>query len=318
MWLIVVLYLLMASTFTLAKLSVAYMQPIFFIGLRMILGGSILLGYIYYCKRLHWKFAKKDFWLFLQVIIFHIYCVYVFEFWAMQFLTSSKACLLYNLAPFATVLICYFLFNQKLSAQKWYALLLGFIGMIPLSWADSSAELALPQYGFISLAEISLLVSVFSGAYGWILLKQLMDRGYSPGMINGFGMFWGGIAALITALIVEGWHPFIFNAPHDLIGNWLIAQYGIKVTTYCMSFGCLIALIGVANIAGYNLYGYLLRRYSATFLSFAGFITPFFAGIFGWVFICEKPTLPFFISLIITTVSLFWFYREEMRLIKKI
>ena len=79
-----------------------------------------------------------------------------------------------------------------------------------------------------------------------------------------------------------------------------------------MSVGCMASLIILANFIGYNLYGYLLRHYSATFLSLAGFITPFFTIILGWFFLSEQLTLPFLVSFVLTIFSLYLFYRQEL------
>ena len=211
MWLIFILYLLMASTFTLAKTAVFYMHPIYFIGLRMIIAGGALLGYLFWFKKEHWRSIASDRWQFAKIIIFHIYCAYVFEFWALQYLTSSKTCLLYNLSPFITALLTYFLFNHKLSAQKWMGLIVGFAAMLPILVAHTVQENALIGWGFLSLPELALLFAVASAAYGWIIMKDLvLHKGYNPMMVNGTGMIGGGIAALLTALYFEGFSPFLW------------------------------------------------------------------------------------------------------------
>lgn len=281
----------------------------------MIIAGALLLSYLYFFKREKWRYAHSDLKLLLLIVVFHIYCAYVFEFWALQYITSSKACLLYNLSPFITALLCYILFNQKLSYQKWAAMIIGFFAMFPILMTHSVQEEGIFNVGFLSLAEIGLLFAVASSAYGWLLMRELIiDRHYSPIMVNGVGMLGGGIAALATALYFEGLQPFIWVAePIDRVGQLIFPHLGPILTTICMAFGTMIGLIIVANIIGYNLYGYLLRHYSPTFLSFAGFITPFFASIFGWFFLSEPLTVPFFISLALTAISLYLFYKNELK-----
>ncbi len=315
MWLIFLLYFLMASTFTLAKTAVSYMHPIYFIGLRMIIAGGALLGYLYWFKREDWRSISANRGQFAQIIIFHIYCAYVFEFWALQYLTSAKTCLLYNLSPFITALLMYLLFNQKLSLQKWIGLAIGFAAMLPILVAHSALEDIFTSLGFLSFPELVLLFAVACSAYGWIVMGNLVgQKGYNPIMVNGIGMAGGGVAALITAFKFEGFNPFIWQQyPADMLGKYLIPILGSSTTTVIIGLGCLIALIIIANIIGYNLYGSLLRRYSATLLAFAGFITPFFASIFGWIFLSEPLTMPFFVSLAITIVGLYLFYEDEMR-----
>ncbi len=286
----------MASTFTIAKLAVSFMKPFFFIGFRMVSAGALLLGYVYYYQRTKIKIDKKDFFLFFQIIAFHIYCAYIFEFWALQYVSSSKACLLYSLSPFITALLCYFSFGQKLSLQKWIALIIGFIGMIPILVSYSVPELFLSHIGFLSTAEIALLFAIVSAAYGWIVVRKLMDRSYSSLLINGIGMFGGGFLALLTALVMEGINPMQSAAPpHTFMGAFL----------------CMISLIFIANIVGYNLYAYLLQHYSLTFLSLVGLITPVFVSIFGWLFLNERITGAFVISFALTLIGISLFYQKE-------
>jgi drug/metabolite transporter (DMT)-like permease len=315
MWLIFLLYFLMASTFTLAKTAVFYMHPVYFIALRMLIAGGALLGFLYWFKNEHFRPVGSNYWEFAKIIIFHIYCAFVLEFWALQYVTSAKNALFYNLSPFITALLTYFLFNQKLSMQKWIGLMIGFAAMLPILVAHSAQEDQFIGWGFISLPEFVLLLAVASSAYGWIIMKDLVTKkGYNPTMVNGVGMVGGGFAALITAFYFEGYSPFAWPGhTADMLGTLLAPILGIHATSIVMGILCLVALIVVANIIGYNLYAHLLRRYSATFLSFAGFITPFFASLFGWMFLAEPLTVPFFTSLGLTVIGLYLFYEDEIR-----
>ena len=100
--------------------------------------------------------------------------------------------------------------------------------------------------------------------------------------------------ALLNSFMVESWDPI----PVSAIGPF---------------WECTLALIIVSNFICYNLYGYLLKRYSATFISFAGFVTPLFTALFGWYYLGETITASFYISAAIVFVGLFMFYQEELK-----
>jgi drug/metabolite transporter (DMT)-like permease len=72
-------------------------------------------------------------------------------------------------------------------------------------------------------------------------------------------------------------------------------------------------MIIIANIIFYNLYGYLLHFYSATWLSFVGFITPLFAALYGWLFLNETIGWAYFISIFIVFWGLYLFYQDELK-----
>jgi drug/metabolite transporter (DMT)-like permease len=107
-------------------------------------------------------------------------------------------------------------------------------------------------------------------------------------------MMGGGILALITSRIFEVWDPFP-------VSDWV--QF-LKITC---------AVIVVGNFIYYNLYGYLLRTYTATFMAFAGFLCPLFAAVFGWYFLGEEVNATFFFSLFVVVLGLAIFYQEEFK-----
>jgi drug/metabolite transporter (DMT)-like permease len=126
------------------------------------------------------------------------------------------------------------------------------------------------------------------------LLKQLVnENGYSPFTANGLSMVTGGVMALVHSSLVESWDP-------------------IPVTAIRPFLDCMLLLILISNLICYNLYGYLLRRYSVTFISFAGFITPLFTALFGWFYLGEVVTWPFYVSAAIVFIGLFTFNQEEL------
>lgn len=296
MFLIIFLYALLASTFTIGKAALFYFKPLFFIGVRMIPSGIFLLGYLYFFKRdklvLHWR----DSVLFAQLILFHIYAAFVLEFWSLQYLTSSKACLLYNTSPFITALFAYLFFHEKLSIKKGLGLIIGFLGFIPILLAKGPEETSVASSGIFSTAEIVLLVSVVASSYGWILMKKIVkDRGYSPFMANGVAMIGGGILALITSAFFE---------PQPII----VPSAGAIFTGLSYTF----LMIIIANIIFYNLYSYLLHFYSATWLSFVGLVTPIFAALYGSLFLKETIGLAYFFSISIVFCGLYLFYQDEL------
>jgi drug/metabolite transporter (DMT)-like permease len=60
------------------------------------------------------------------------------------------------------------------------------------------------------------------------------------------------------------------------------------------------------------MYASLLKKYTATFMSFAGFIAPLFTALYGWAFLGEIITWHFYASSAIVFVGLFLFYKDEL------
>jgi drug/metabolite transporter (DMT)-like permease len=56
-----------------------------------------------------------------------------------------------------------------------------------------------------------------------------------------------------------------------------------------------------------------MKHYTATFISFAGFIVPIFAGLIGWGFLNEKITWHFYASCLIILFGLYLFYQDELK-----
>ncbi len=314
MILVLVLYFLFASTFVLAKEALLYAYPSFLIGVRMLIGGTILVSYCRSRNTYKGLINKQVLLLFSQVILFHIFLAYTLEFWALQYVTPAKAALLYNLSPFATALLSFLLLNERLSSKQWLGLLVGFMSMLPILMAYVPLEDAVGHIGFFSWPELVLLGSVLCAAYGWLVVKKLViNAHYSPLMVNGVGMIGGGLLALCWSFITHG-GAALREGHLDWVGKLLEPLVGLQGAIIGGWLFYTLLLVLIANIICYNLYAHLLRSYSATLLSFAGFTCPLWAAILSWVFQGQPVGLAFGASMIGVIIGLYLFYRDELRL----
>ncbi|MBA3958576.1 MAG: EamA family transporter [Parachlamydiaceae bacterium] len=292
---VLLLYALFASVFTIAKTGLEFSQPFFFVGTRMALAGVILLSYYYWKNGSHISLKTLRWWKIIRLAAFNIYLTNVFEFWGLKYLTSFKACLIYSLSPFVSALLSYFIFSERITWRKWLGLGVGCLGLMPVLLNITSQEERSGHFFFLSGAELAVILAAICSVYGWILLRQLVkDEGYSPILANGLSMLIGGIMSLTHSRLVENWDP-------------------LPVTHYVPFLECSILLIVISNLICYNLYGTLLKKYSATFMSFAGFTTPFFTALFGWAYLGEVVAWPFYLSTLILFLGLLLFYQEELQ-----
>lgn len=296
MFWVIFVYALFASVFTTAKEALEYASPFFLVGSRMFVAGLILLSYQYFFDRKHFKLKASNLKPLFLMALFTIYLTNVLEFWGLKYLTSFKTCFIYSLSPFLSVLLSYLMLGEVLTKKKWAGLILGFLGFLPIMMSSTAQEEMTGQFWIFSWAELAVVMAVFCSVYGWILLKQMVtdEEGCSPVMANGVSMLLGGIFALIQSRVSEPWDP-------------------LPITNF-LSFAIYASiLIVISNLIAYNLYGYLLKRYSATFMSFAGLTTPLFTALFGWIFLGEVVSWPFYLSFAIVFSGLLLFNQEELQ-----
>ena len=288
------MYALMASTFTINKLLVDwYTTPTFYVGARFLTAGLIFLLCSVLRTRTMPRIAGADWPLVLTHALVAMYASFMLEMWALQHVSAAKTCLLFNLAPFITATIAYFWVSHTLTLTQIGALAVGFCGFAPILMATAPEELSAHNIGFLSIYEIALFLSVAAYCYGWLVVHQLVAvRGYATTTVMGVSMTLAGMLALVTSWCVDSmppvseWAPFLF---------WI----------------GFIVLVG--NVIVFNLYGYLLKSHSPTFMNVAGFSAPLFAALYDWLFFGRVVPTAFFATLAIVFGALVAFYREEKR-----
>ncbi len=215
----------------------------------------------------------------IKVSIFHIYLSFVLEFWALQYLRANEVIFLYSLTPFITGLLSYFLCKETISKRQIAGICIGFLAIIYGNEINMNG---------IDLAELILLMAIISGAYAWFIIQKLLEKGHSISIINGTSMLYGGILSLIT------WYFWSSaQTTNSLTLNWV--QFFIWASL----------LIIISNIIIYNLYGYLIRRYSVTLMSFMGFLCPTFGTFFDQILYGSKIENRYLISIILLIIGLY-------------
>jgi drug/metabolite transporter (DMT)-like permease len=290
MFLVVLLFALFGAVCSVAKLTLSYASPLFIVGSRMFLAGVLLLSYRYIKYREDFTLEPQKLLLLGFFGLFSIYLTNILTFYALDRLESFKICFVYNLSPFISALFSYFALSETLSRNQWAGLVIGFLGFALLAADDFLLE---DLYSF-SYWHLIMLLSVASSVYGWILMRQLVfEKGCSASFVNGAGMAIGGSTALIHSYFTEQWNP-------------------VPVSDYVGFIECSMFLILISNFVCYNLYGHLLKKYTATFMSFAGFLTPLCTAFFSWMFLGEIVHWNFFLALFTVLIGLMLFYNDEL------
>lgn len=288
---IVTLYFLWSSSFPIGKWMLSFASPVFLTGFRMLFAGIIITLFLLLKEKGLPKFSSRQ-WLSLLLLGFlSIYLANILEFYGLQSLSAGKTCFIYSLSPFCAAFFSYIHFGEKMNPTKWIGLLIGFLGF-SLSLDFSS------DFNFkISMPELAVIGAAIASVYGWILLRVVVkDHSISPLAANGYSMFFGGIFALLHSFLMESWQPL----PMQI-------EYLPKVVSG------IAAMTVISNLICYNLYGMMLRKFTATFLSFFGLLSPIFASINAWLFINEPPSLKLFLSTAIVSIGLWIFYKNELK-----
>lgn len=295
--LVVLLYALWSSVFPLGKATLDFAPPVFLTGFRMTLAGVVLCLFYLLVKRSSFKFEKKH-WISIGLLAFlSIYLTNVLEFWGLQHLSAAKTCFIYSLSPFFAALFSYFHFKEKINVRKGIGLGIGFIGILPVLLSQTGTEDLFKVTSFLSLPTLAIMGAALFSVYGWVLLRVVVKSDFiPPALANGLSMLIGGIFAFIHSFITDSWSPTPIMTGH--IGDF---------------FKGTLLMTLISNIICFNLYGMLLRRYTATFLSFVGLLSPVFASISSWIILGETPSLTILGSTGIVCIGLFIVYQAELK-----
>ncbi|MBF5059405.1 DMT family transporter [Candidatus Neptunochlamydia vexilliferae] len=296
-FLVIFMYAAWSSVFSFGKMALENSPPVFLTAFRMLFAAILLLGWLFIKNRSSLKIGKKQILPLLALAVFSIYLTNILEFWGLQHLTAAKTCFIYSLSPFFAALFSYIHFGEKVNLKKFLGMMIGFAGFIPVLMLETGSEGLLSAFSIFSWPELAIMGAALFSVYGWVLLRIIVkNQTLSPLYANGYSMLLGGTMALIHSLVIDNWSPIPVTA-----GHMLPFAQGIMIMTL------------VSNILCYNLYGFMLKKYTATFLSFMGLLSPIFASINSWILLEEAPSWQILLSTSVVSMGLFIVYQAELK-----
>ena len=153
----------------------------------------------------------------------------------------------------------------------------------------------LKAFGLFSWPELAMVLAAICCAFGKVQTRLLITKqAMSPLVINGYAMLIGGLFSLLHSLFVESW------APTPIVDG-----------QYSGFFKAIFFMLLVSNLFGFNMYGFLLKKYSATLLSFFGLLVPIFSSLYGWILLGEPLSWVIPISTCLVAFGLFLAYQAE-------
>lgn len=269
-------------------------HPFFVGGLRALMAGLLIVFYSHFIlgKRLSLKKISKSDWKDVVTCSIMLYGIAMPGFsWGLHFVSPVVASFVLSSAPFLTAGLMYILHGETLSKNKTIGLLIGFLAVlvIILGGHDSGSMLTSIHGAGIYLFAMILM------SYTWITFKKITNKYKDLSlMLNGTAMVLGGTGALLFSVV--------FKTPDRSIALLFVDH------------GLLLAAFIFFTAVCYGLYSYLLTKYSPTFLSFAGFLDPMFATLFGLA-LGHQFHMIFIFSFIALFAGLYIFYREELKII---
>jgi drug/metabolite transporter (DMT)-like permease len=290
---------LFSIIFPLGRLALAMVPPFLTVGVRMIVAGLLFIGWH---RRRHGKLLMRSFhakdWGFLVILgVVNVYCANAYEFWGLQYMSSAKAAFIYNLGPLFSAFFSYLHFKEEMTGKKWMGLAVSMLGFVPIFMWHSPEEAGLCSFGIISSAELALVASTLATVYGWILMQYAQrSRAYDTDVANGLSMLIGGGMSLAHGIWTEA-----------------IPQLSLKMAS---EYTLIMLAIVSCTIASYALYTKLLRRHSATFMSFSGLTSPLFAAVIDWIGWGTPPAWNFYLATLLVGCGLYLFYQEELRTLR--
>lgn len=296
-WIVALMYATWSSVFVFGKAMLAYSTPIFLTSTRMLLAGGLMLGYLAIRKRSSFRLNRTQ-WLSIGLVgLLSMYLTNVLEFWGLQYLSSAKACFIYSLSPFLSALFSYLHFREKMTRGKWIGMGIGFLGMIPVFVTQTGSEDLLSAFSFFTWPTLAIVGAALFSVYGWVIMRLVVkDQQVSPAMANGMSMMIAGVMALASSYFIDTWNPLPIAA-----GGMTPFITG----TLAMTF--------LYNIVCYNVYGMMLKRFTATFLSFMGLLSPIFASLTAWIFLGELPSWQILLSTGFVSIGLWIVYKAELK-----
>lgn len=273
------LYLCWSATYTAMRVGVELLPATVLASVRLILGAAIMLSFC--VLRGHRILYPRHIMSRLAVLgVMLLFGGNIGLLWSENFLPSGLAALIVAVVPLYVVLIELAIPNgERLRAQGYIGLALGFCALIPLLWP--SLRIGIEGHPMQILAVAAILVGAFSWAAGSVLSRH-MSLPVDPLVAAGWEMLAAGVVNIFFA---------------TALGRWPQATWNWR------SIGCVGYLVLFGSLLGFSAYMWLIAHVSVSKVATYAYVNPMIAVLLGAVLLHEKLASTEYIGMIAIVIS---------------
>lgn len=259
-------------------------------GIKAFIGAVCLLVINLFLSKKDKSSGKDYVKLYVLIAIFEVVLPFVLIAQGQKTIPSSIAAMLIGMVPIFTILFLMIFFKKKSAKVEIISIVLGFIGIVVLSW---------PKGGLNNISgsiqgNVLVIIAAMSFGFSLILMEKLKKGSPIVHMRN--------ILFIASGILIP--LSFIFEQPLEMSMN--TPQY-----MYLFILGTFHA--GIV----YLLFNLLIHRQGAVFTSLTNYIVPVIGIILGYFFLHEDLVAQHFIGMIIIIISLLFSNEKIVHLISK-
>lgn len=264
------------------KIALQYTPPVLFAGMRALLGGLLLAVVLLpKKKKAQWK---KNWSFYVISAIFNVIIFMGLQSFGLQYLPSGLYTVIVYLQPVLVTLLAWMWLKESLTAQKIIGILVGFAGVVVVSFDGFT--------GNISLLGVTLaLITGIAWAIGTVYVKKtstFVDGLWLVALQNIIG---GGFLT-VASVYVENITSIVWNMPYIL----------------CLLYGSILGVV-VAT----SLYYMLMNVGESAKVSAYTFLVPLIAVLTGTLLLKEPFTLALLIGMLLIVFSIYLINKKRSK-----
>ena len=206
--------------------------------------------------------------------------------YALQFIPSARAALIFASFPLLTMILAAALGYEQVTLAKALGVVLTVAG-VGFALGEKVAQPKVSEAGWIG--EIAVFASALCGAICSVLYRPYL-RKYPTLPVSALAMF-ASVIFLAALAAAEG---FFNSLPHFTVGGWLA-----------------VGFIGISSGLGYYLWLWALSHTTPTKVTVFLALSPVTATILGGVFLAERVSTTFLWGLLCVALGLWLAHRQS-------
>ena len=256
----VLLCVIWGSTWFAIKIGLESLPPFAAVAMRFTLA-TLILFLVMRVRGERIPFDRSSVSLYMTLAILSFSIPFALVYWGEVYIGSGLAAILFAAHPFIVAAESHlFLPDERLNPFKIMGILLGFLGVLVIFWADLHAG------GSSTGGMLAILVSSLMQGTALVIVKR-KGANISPNALSIGGMMFGSVILIGMALVFED------------VSRVRLDQKGVLSILYLAVFGTVIA---------FGTYFWLLKRVEAVYLSLIALVTPVLAVVLGSLWLEES------------------------------